>query len=117
MATATLGANKQGLLTRLLAALAIVGIYLFGSLATSGVVMTFGATDAEARGRRGRRGRSRGRSRSRRGRRGRSRRGRGIYFGGYSYGYSYCSIQRISCANRYGWGTRRWYNCMWRSGC
>ena len=114
MATATFSEKSRSLLTRLLATVAIVCVYVFGSLATAGVMMTSGATNAEARGRRGRRGRGGRRGRrgrgSRRGRRG--RRGRGIYYGG-----SYCSLQRIRCADVYGWGSGGYYRCVWRRGC
>ena len=52
MATTALTAKSGSLLTRLLATIAIICVYVFGSLATAGAVMTFGATKAEA-GRRG----------------------------------------------------------------
>ena len=83
--------TKSQVLPRLLATIALVGIYLFGALATTTTVLSFGASKAEARG----------------------RRGRGIYFRGGGY----CTIQRYRCADIYGWGSGAYYRCIWRRGC
>lgn len=85
MATAAEGSTRfstRSAVTRLLTTIALVSMYLFGTLATSTLAVTLGASSAEARGRRGRRGR-RG-WRGRRGRRGhwRGRRGRRGYWRG-----------------------------------
>jgi hypothetical protein len=66
------------ILTRVMAAGALLVVYCMTTIGVTSVVMTTGVTTAEG-GRRGRRGR-RGRGRRGRGRRGRGRRGRG--FGG-----------------------------------
>ena len=99
MTSATLTAKPGSVLTRLLATVAIVCVYVFGSLAAAGAVMTFGVTKAEA-------GRAEGGAEDGDGA------GRGIYYGG-----SYCSLQRIRCADIYGWGSRAYYRCTWRRGC
>lgn len=110
MATAAVAGTSPRLLNRLLTAVAVVCVYLFASLGTTGTLLGFGATKAEARGRRGR-------GRRGRGRRGRGRRGRRGRGGIYLWGGSYCSIQRAQCADMYGWGGGRYYRCVRRMGC
>jgi hypothetical protein len=73
---------RRGLTTRVLAALALTGIYFFSLVGTSALFLTTSTTKAEARGR----GRGGGRGRGRGWGRGRGRgyyrgRGRGFYGG------------------------------------
>jgi hypothetical protein len=100
MATNAMGGTLANRATRLLTTVALVCMYLFGSLAATGAALTFSATPAEAW--RGRGGRWRGRygrrgwyGRGWRGRRGwrgwrgrRGRRGPGFCF--YIHGVSFC---------------------------
>jgi hypothetical protein len=43
-----------------------------------------------------------------------------LLYGPQVYGYRYygrCRYWRHECARRWGWGTRRYYRCLWRHGC
>jgi hypothetical protein len=33
------------------------------------------------------------------------------------WGHRHCRYWRHECANRWGWGTRRYYRCLWRHDC
>jgi hypothetical protein len=106
------GRSRTKLLTRFLAAAAMVAVYFAGALLPSSVLTS---TSAEARGRgRGRGGRGRGRGRGWSGWRGRGRGRGGIYY--YPGGGS-CSYWSNVCSYRWGWGTGGWYRCMWNHGC
>jgi hypothetical protein len=98
------GRLKAGLLTRFLAAAAMVAVYFVGSLLPASVLTS---TSVEARGR------GRGRGRGGRGF------GRGWGRGGIYYypGGGYCSYWSSVCGSRWGWGSGGWYRCMWRHGC
>lgn len=41
------------------------------------------------------------------------------YYGGYydGYGYGHCTRVRHGCADRFGWGSRKFYRCVYSRGC
>jgi hypothetical protein len=102
------GRLRTKLLTRLLAAAAMVAVYFAGILLPASVMTSTTAEAYRGRGRGGGRGRGRGFSRGRG--RGFSRgRGRGFSRGrGRGRGFLFFYP---------GWGSGLWYRCMRRHGC